>query len=71
MRPKGAVDARVNRLYMYIATTLGRGRLASPTLGRLAPGEKHRFSFYRRLNVHDQSGHEGVKKNLYLSDTRD
>ena len=28
--------------------------------------------FCRRMNApHDQSGHEGMKKNLYLSDTRD
>ena len=46
--------------------------MASPTLGRLYPGEIPRYSFYRRLSVpQDQSGHEGVKKNLHPSDTRD
>ena len=36
------------------------------------PGEIHRYSFYRRLSgPQDQSGHEGVKKNLHPSDTRD
>ena len=35
-------------------------------------GESLRYSFYRRLGgPQDQSGHEGVKKNLHPSDTRD
>ena len=43
---------------------LGRGRLASPKLGRLYP----RHPFYRRLcGPQEQSEHEGVKKNLHLS----
>ena len=38
----------------------------------LTPGEIPRYSFYRRLSEpQDQSGHEGVKKNLHPSDTRD
>ena len=46
--------------------------VASPTLGRLYPKESPRYSFYRRLSEpNDQSGHEGVKKNLHTSDTRD
>ena len=48
------------------------GRMASPTLGRFTPEEIPRYSFYRRLSgPQDQSGHEGVKKNLHPSDTRD
>ena len=36
------------------------------------PGEIPRYSFYRRLSgPQGQSGHEGVKKNLRPSDTRD
>ena len=59
------------RVHMCTATALGRGRVASPTIGRLYPGESPRCSFYRRLSgSQDQSGHEGVKKNLHPSDTR-
>ena len=40
--------------------------MASPTLGRLYPGEIPRYSFYRRLSgPQDQSEQEGVKKNLH------
>ena len=36
------------------------------------PGEIPRYSFYRRLSgPQGQSGHEGVKKNLHPSETRD
>ena len=52
-------------IYIYIqkAPALGRGRVASSTIGRLYPGEITRFLFYRRLNgPQDQSRHEGVKK---------
>ena len=36
------------------------------------PEERPRYSFYRRLSgPQDQSGHEGAKKNLHPSDTRD
>ena len=46
--------------------------MASPTLGRLYPGEIPRYSFYRKLSgPQGQSEHEGVKKNLHPSDTRD
>ena len=55
----GDVDARV---HIYTAMALGRGRVASPTLGHLYP----QCSFYRKLSgLQDQSGHEGVKKNLH------
>ena len=68
-RPTGDVDARV---HILTATTLGRGRVASPTLGRLNPEESPQYSFYRRLSgPQDQSGHERAKKNLHPSDTRD
>ena len=53
-------------------TKLGWGMMASPTLGRLYPEQIPRYSFYRRLSgPQDQSGHEGVKKNLHPSDTWD
>ena len=61
----GDVDARV-----HIYTE--RDRVASPTLGRLYPRGKPRYSFYRRLSgIQDHCGHEGTKKNLHPSDTRD
>ena len=60
------MDARV---HIFTATALGRGRVASPTLGRLYPEES---PFYRRLSgPQDQSGHERANKNLHPSDTRD
>ena len=69
MKAHGDMDARV---HILTATALGRGRVASPTLGRLYPRESPRYSFYRRLSgPQDQSGHEGAKKNLHPSDTRD
>ena len=67
--PRGDVDARV---HIFTATALGRGRVASPTLSCLYPRGKLPYSFYRRLSgPQDQSGHEGAKKNLHPSDTRD
>ena len=63
------MDARV---HIFTAMALGGGRMASPTLGRLYPGEIPRYSFYRRLSgPQDQSGHEEEKKNLHTSDTQD
>ena len=60
------------RVHIYTAMELGRGRVASPTLGRFTPGEISRYSFYRRLSgPQDQSGHGGVKENLHPSDIRD
>ena len=65
----GDVDARV---HIYTATALGRGRVANPMLGHLYSQGKPWYSFYRRLSgLQDQSGHEGVKKNLHPSDTWD
>ena len=44
---------------MYTATALGKGMVASPTLGRLYP----QYSFYSRLSgPQEQSGYEGVKR---------
>ena len=64
MKAHGDVVARI---HIYTATALGRGRMASPTLGRL-----YRYSFYRRMSgPQDQSGHERVRKNLHSFDTRD
>ena len=60
------------RVHIFTATALGWCRVASPTLGRLYPGRIPRYSFYRRLSgPQGQFGHEGVKKNLHPSDTRD
>ena len=65
----GDVDVRV---HIFIATAPGIGRVASPTLGCLYPGESPWYSFNRRLSEpQDQSGHKGMKKNLHPSDTRD
>ena len=62
------MDASV---HIFAATTLGRGRVASPALESLYIG-KARYSFYTRLGgPQDRSGHEGVKKNLYPSAIRD
>ena len=62
MKAHGDVDARV---HIFTATALGRG-------SRFYPEESPRYSFYRRLSgPQDQSGHEGAKKNLHPSDTRD
>ena len=59
-------------MWMQDSTALGRGRVASPTLGRLYPrGKPPVFISSRLSGPHDQSGHEGVKKNLHPSDTRD
>ena len=61
-RPMSDVDARV---HIFVATTVGGGRIASPTLGRLLPPGKSRYSFYRRV-----SGYEVVQKKFHPSDTR-
>ena len=53
MKAYGDVNARVD---IFAALRLGRGRVASPTLGHLCHG-KDRYSFYRRLSEsQDQSG---------------
>ena len=50
---------KVSLVHIYTVTALGRGRVASPTLGRIYP----RYSFYRILSIpKDQSRHDGVKK---------
>ena len=64
---KKATGDVVVRVDIYTATALGRGML-----GRLYPGKRTRYSFYRRLSgPQDQTGHKGVNENLHLSDTRD
>ena len=56
----------------YTATVLGRGRVASPTLGRLYPRRRFPVFIYKRLSgPQDESGQEGVNKNLHPSDSRD
>ena len=60
------------RVHIYTVTALERGRVASPTLCRLYPWESPPVPIYRWLSEpQDQSGHEGVKKNLHPSDTWD
>ena len=62
------MDARV---HIFTASALERGRVASPMLGHLYPRGKPPGTHFRRLSgPQDQSGHEGVKKNLHPSDTR-
>ena len=61
MKDCGDVDASV---HIFTATALGRGRVASPTLGHLYPEES-------LSGPQTQSGYEGVKKNLHLSYTWD
>ena len=68
-RPTGDVDARV---HMYIAMALGQGGVATPMFDPFTPRKRPLYSFYRRLSgPQEQSGHEGVKKNLHPSNTRD
>ena len=51
---------------------LGRGTVTNRPLGCFYPRGKPRYPIYRRLRrPQDQSEHEGVKKNLHPSDTRD
>ena len=54
--------------HLYTAMALGRVMVAGTMVGRLYPW----YSFCRRLREpQDQSGYEGVKKNLHPSDTQD
>ena len=56
-------------VHIYTAMTLGRGRVASPTLSHLYSQGKPPVLIYRRLSgTQDQSGQEAVKKNLHPSD---
>ena len=66
MKAMGDVDTNV---HIFTATALARGMLASPR--PFLPPRKPRYSFYMRLSgPQDQSGNEGVKKNIHPSDTR-
>ena len=68
MKTHGGCGCKGAHTYVYTATALGKGRVAIPTLGRLYP----RYSYYSRLSgPQEQSGYEGVKKNLHPSDIRD
>ena len=68
IKAHGHVDARV---HICTDMTLRRGRVASPTIGRLYSEESSRYSFFRCLSgPQDQSGHEGIKKIPRPSDTR-
>ena len=59
MKAHGGCGCKGAHTYVYIATALGRVRVANPTLGRFYP----RYSFYSRLSgSQEQSGYEGVKK---------
>ena len=52
-------EVSFQRLNIFTATALGRGRVASPTLSLLYSEKSPRYSFYRRLSgPQDQSGHE-------------
>ena len=60
------------RVHIYTATALERGRVASPMRDRFYPKENPRYSFYRRLReFQDQSGHEEVKKNIHPTEPGD
>ena len=68
MKTHGGCGCKGAHTYVYTATALGKCRVASPTLSCLYP----RYSYYSRLSgPQEQSGYEGVKKNLHPSDTRD
>ena len=59
MKAHGGCGCKGAHTYVYTATALGKGRVASPMLGRLYPP----VSFYSRLSgPQEQSGHEGVKE---------
>ena len=71
------IDIMINVLYAdtktqhSLATALGGDRVDSPTLGRLYARRRSPVLIFRRLNgPQDQSGHEGLKKNLEPSDTQ-
>ena len=59
MKAHGRCGCKGVHTYVYTAMALGKGRMASPTLGRLYP----RYSFYSRLSgPQEQSGYQGLKK---------
>ena len=58
MKAHGGCGCKGAHTYVYTATEVRKGRVASPTLGCLY----HQYSFYTRLSEpQEQSGHEGVK----------
>ena len=59
---RGDVNAVID---IFTVTAIGRGRVASPTLGRFYLG-----THFYGSGPQDETGHEGVKKNLHSSDTR-
>ena len=60
MKAHGGCGCKGAHTYVYTVTALGKGMVASPTLGSLYPP---RHSFYNRLcGSQGQSGHEGVKE---------
>ena len=48
-------------VHIFTATALGRGSMASPTLGHLYPPESPVLILRRMSGPQDQSGHERVK----------
>ena len=46
MKAHGGCGCKGAHTYVYTAMALGKGRMASPTLGRLYP----QYSFYSRLS---------------------
>ena len=59
MKAHGGYGCKGAYTYVYTATALGKGMVASPTLGRLYLW----YSLYSRLSgPQEQSGYERVKK---------
>ena len=60
MKAQGGCGCKGAHTYVYTATALGKGRMASPTM---LSSLYLRYSFYSRLSgPQKQSGHKGVKK---------
>ena len=67
MKVHGGCGCKGARTYVYTATALGKGRVASPTLGRLYP----RYSFYSRLSGPPEAVWVlRTEENLHPYDTR-
>ena len=68
MKAHGDVDAMV---HIFAATALGRGRVTSPSLGRLHPRKAPVLILQENEGPQNQSGHEEVEKNLLPFEIRD
>ena len=59
MKAHGGCGCKGAHAFVYTATALGKGRVASPILGHLYT----RYSFYSRLSgPQEQCGYKGVKR---------